>query len=81
MLIDEARTPLIISGPVGNESDAQYFEHNAAVARLVRKQTELVNVLVADGGAAARGGRHAATPRSSSIRRSSAIRRTGGCSS
>src|SRR5881275_1773687 len=49
VLIDEARTPLIISGPVGNESAAQYFEHNAAVARLVRKQTELVNVLVADG--------------------------------
>jgi preprotein translocase subunit SecA len=49
VLIDEARTPLIISGPVGNESDAQYFEHNAAVARLVRKQTELVNVLVAAG--------------------------------
>src|SRR4029079_16321162 len=49
VLIDEARTPLIISGPVGNESDAQYFEHNAAVSRLVRKQTELVNVLVADG--------------------------------
>src|SRR5436305_956046 len=49
VLIDEARTPLIISGPVGNESDAQYFEHNAAVARLVRKQTELVNVLGADG--------------------------------
>src|SRR5215211_4943284 len=48
VLIDEARTPLIISGPVGNESDAQYFEHNAAVSRLVRKQTELVNVLVAE---------------------------------
>src|SRR5690349_11881474 len=49
VLIDEARTPLIISGPVGNESDAEYAMHNAAVARLVRKQTELVNVLVADG--------------------------------
>ncbi|PYP78461.1 MAG: preprotein translocase subunit SecA [Gemmatimonadetes bacterium] len=49
VLIDEARTPLIISGPVGNESDAQYFDHNAAVSRLVRKQTELVNVLVAEG--------------------------------
>src|SRR5579859_1831305 len=35
VLIDEARTPLIISGPVGNESDAQYAEHNAAVSRLV----------------------------------------------
>ncbi|MEP6495736.1 MAG: preprotein translocase subunit SecA, partial [bacterium] len=47
VLIDEARTPLIISGPVGNENDAMYFEHNAAVARLVRRQTELVNTLVA----------------------------------
>ncbi|NUO64126.1 MAG: preprotein translocase subunit SecA [Gemmatimonadaceae bacterium] len=49
VLIDEARTPLIISGPVGSESDGAYFEHNAAVGRLVRKQTELVNQLVADG--------------------------------
>jgi preprotein translocase subunit SecA len=49
VLIDEARTPLIISGPVGNEGDVQYFEHNTAVSRLVRKQTELVNVLVAEG--------------------------------
>ncbi len=48
VLIDEARTPLIISGPVGNEGDAQYFEHNTAVSRLARKQMELVNVLVAD---------------------------------
>jgi preprotein translocase subunit SecA len=49
VLIDEARTPLIISGPVGNEGDVQYFEHNTAVSRLVRKQMELVNVLVAAG--------------------------------
>ncbi|MEO8561355.1 MAG: preprotein translocase subunit SecA [bacterium] len=49
VLIDEARTPLIISGPVGNEGDLQYFEHNNGVSRLVRKQTELVNVLVAEG--------------------------------
>ncbi len=49
VLIDEARTPLIISGPVGNESDAEYGQHNAAVARLVRKQTDLVNALVAAG--------------------------------
>jgi preprotein translocase subunit SecA len=48
VLIDEARTPLIISGPVGNEGDVQYFEHNTAISRLVRKQMELVNVLVAD---------------------------------
>jgi preprotein translocase subunit SecA len=49
VLIDEARTPLIISGPVGNESDGEYALHNAAVARLVRKQTELGNDLVAKG--------------------------------
>ena len=48
VLIDEARTPLIISGPVGNENDAMYFEHNAAVARVVRRQTELVNLLVGE---------------------------------
>src|SRR5688572_3670067 len=49
VLVDEARTPLIISGPVGNENDAMFFEHNANVSRLVRKQNELVNQLVADG--------------------------------
>jgi preprotein translocase subunit SecA len=49
VLIDEARTPLIISGPVGNESDAEYAEHNAAVSRLVRRQSDLVNALVAAG--------------------------------
>jgi preprotein translocase subunit SecA len=48
VLIDEARTPLIISGPVGNDNDGMYFEHNNAVARLVRRQTELVNTLVGD---------------------------------
>jgi preprotein translocase subunit SecA len=48
VLIDEARTPLIISGPVGNENDAMYFEHNAAVSRLFRRQTEVVTTLVAD---------------------------------
>jgi preprotein translocase subunit SecA len=48
VLIDEARTPLIISGPVGNDNDGMYFEHNAAVGRLVRRQTELVNGLVGE---------------------------------
>src|SRR5688500_3241196 len=48
VLVDEARTPLIISGPVGNENDAMYFDHNAAVSRLFRRQTEIVNTLVAD---------------------------------
>jgi preprotein translocase subunit SecA len=49
VLIDEARTPLIISGPVGSETDAEYAQHNAAVARLVRRQSDLVNSLVATG--------------------------------
>jgi preprotein translocase subunit SecA len=49
VLIDEARTPLIISGPVGNESDAEYAVHNAAVERLVRRQTDLANALVGEG--------------------------------
>ena len=49
VLIDEARTPLIISGPVGNDGDLAYGEHNTSVSRLVRKQTELVNDLVAQG--------------------------------
>ncbi|HEX7942117.1 MAG TPA: hypothetical protein VF488_09955, partial [Gemmatimonadaceae bacterium] len=48
VLIDEARTPLIISGPVGNESDGAYREYNAAVARLVRTQSEEANRLVAE---------------------------------
>src|SRR5687767_15558129 len=48
VLIDEARTPLIISGPVGNENDEMYFEHNNAVGRLFRRQTEVVNTLVAE---------------------------------
>ncbi len=48
VLIDEARTPLIISGPVGNEGDDAYREHNSAVARLVRSQTEDANRLVAE---------------------------------
>src|SRR6185437_6026956 len=48
VLIDKARTPLIISGPVGNDNDGMYFEHNNAVARLVRRQTELVNLLVGE---------------------------------
>ncbi|MGH7626411.1 MAG: preprotein translocase subunit SecA, partial [Gemmatimonadaceae bacterium] len=48
VLIDEARTPLIISGPVGNEGDDAYREHNGAVGRLVRSQTEDANRLVAE---------------------------------
>ncbi|HXF96812.1 MAG TPA: preprotein translocase subunit SecA [Gemmatimonadales bacterium] len=48
ILIDEARTPLIISGPVGAESDAKYAQYNAQVVQLVRKQTAVVNELIAE---------------------------------
>jgi preprotein translocase subunit SecA len=52
VLIDEARTPLIISGPVGNDGDTQFADHNAAVLRLFRRQTESANELVGIGEAA-----------------------------
>src|SRR6266550_4361027 len=47
ILIDEARTPLIISGPVGAESDEKYAQFNAQVVQLVRKQTAIANDLIA----------------------------------
>ena len=48
ILIDEARTPLIISGPVGNEADDKYAQFDRQVAELVRKQTAVVNTLLAE---------------------------------
>ncbi len=49
VLIDEARTPLIISGAVGSDTDDEYARHNSSVERLVRRQSDLVNSLVAQG--------------------------------
>ncbi len=48
ILVDEARTPLIISGPVGNESDQKYRAFNTQVQTLARKQMAVVNQLIAD---------------------------------
>ncbi len=48
ILIDEARTPLIISGAVGEERAGEYRQYNPAVANLYRKQTRLVNELIAE---------------------------------
>ena len=45
VLIDEARTPLIISGPVGT-TDHKFYDMRPRVDRLVRKQTNLVANLV-----------------------------------
>src|ERR1700687_2386586 len=49
VLAAEAPTPLIISGPVGNESDGDYAALNGLVSRLVRRQTDIVHALVAAG--------------------------------
>src|SRR5262245_40187932 len=49
ILIDEARTPLIISGPVGNEGDEKYTVFNRQVADLVRRQNTVVSQLIAEG--------------------------------
>jgi len=48
ILIDEARTPLIISGPVGHEGDASYARYNPRVVELVRRQTAVANTLLAE---------------------------------
>ena len=49
ILIDEARTPLIISGPVAHEGDDSYARFNRQVFELVRKQTDVVNALLSEG--------------------------------
>jgi preprotein translocase subunit SecA len=48
ILIDEARTPLIISGPVGEEQAGEYRQYNGAVGTLFRKQTRITNELIAE---------------------------------
>jgi len=48
ILVDEARTPLIISGAVGNAEDDTYAQHNRPVAELVRKQTAVVSQLLSE---------------------------------
>jgi preprotein translocase subunit SecA len=48
ILIDEARTPLIISGAVTSEKDTKYAELNRTVQGLVRRQVEVANDLVAE---------------------------------
>ena len=48
VLVDEARTPLIISGPVG-ESKNKFAEMKPLVERLVKNQGVLINRLVGEG--------------------------------
>jgi preprotein translocase subunit SecA len=48
VLIDEARTPLIISGPTQQDTSSTFGKLKPLVERLVRDQTRVVNELVAD---------------------------------
>ncbi len=48
ILIDEARTPLIISGPAPIEREHQYEELKQLIERVVKQQTDLCNKLMAD---------------------------------
>ena len=45
VLVDEARTPLIISGPVTVRQDQQFDQYKGAIQNLYRKQTNLCNDL------------------------------------
>ncbi|MGQ9678268.1 MAG: preprotein translocase subunit SecA [bacterium] len=49
ILVDEARTPLIISGPVGFSKQKQLQTLVPLVSRLFREQDRLVDRIVADG--------------------------------
>jgi preprotein translocase subunit SecA len=48
ILIDEARTPLIISGPAPYSADEQYRALNGTVQKLVRRQQELCSKLITE---------------------------------
>ncbi len=48
VLVDEARTPLIISGNVDAPSNQQYNQWRNSIEGLIRKQNQMVNTLVAE---------------------------------
>ena len=48
ILIDEARTPLIISGPVGRDTSTPFKQYNTLVRNLFNKQLRVTNELVAE---------------------------------
>ncbi|MCK4546293.1 MAG: preprotein translocase subunit SecA, partial [Candidatus Eisenbacteria sp.] len=48
VLVDEARTPLIISGPVGHASDQKFSKLKPMVERLVKKQMLLVSEILSE---------------------------------
>ena len=52
ILIDEARTPLIISGPVNRDTQTSYKQYQPMVARLYKEQLEISSKLIAEAEAA-----------------------------
>lgn len=46
ILVDEARTPLIISGPIDDDNSGPFLELKSDIDRLVRKQNEYCNRLI-----------------------------------
>ena len=48
VLVDEARTPLIISGNVDAPSNQQYNEWRTSIETIIRKQNQMVNKLVSE---------------------------------
>ncbi len=48
ILVDEARTPLIISGPVGRDTSTPFEQFNPLVSNLYKKQLALTNTLVSE---------------------------------
>src|SRR5687768_11490664 len=46
VLIDDARTPLIISGPVARGEDQQYHVHKPRIERIVEAQKKVVNTFL-----------------------------------
>tara|TARA_Y100001970_G_scaffold284155_1_gene400901 strand:- start:1077 stop:4154 length:3078 start_codon:yes stop_codon:yes gene_type:complete len=48
VLIDEARTPLIISGQVNSESNEQYTVWKSQIESLIKKQNQHVNKILSD---------------------------------
>jgi preprotein translocase subunit SecA len=51
ILIDEARTPLIISGAVGKDTSTPFKQFASLVSNLYRKQTRIANQLVSEAEA------------------------------
>ncbi len=49
VLIDEARTPLIIAGPTGRTDNSAFLEMREMVERIIRRQTEVTSRLADEG--------------------------------